>query len=583
MAFSSRRRNYLLTPHRKDGLIEWMKSMLNHSFVLDALDTTAADTFSHFEMLIDEHRLHYQNIENDNSHNHGNGSATANHPPSRLKQLVPTVGTFHTHLPLRRAFVAYNKKYSLTKRKFITISFNELRHILNLAQIMALRSGVCEDTGGVTQVDVEEEQSLRKSLTQWANSPGALGVGIGLNSSMSNGTGSSGGSGSGAAMGGLIPPVLPPEISLGAAAVTNGTSANGTTLRTMQSMDSAKTLFKGPKMITFDGDQTLYSDGANFEGNPQLANYLYLLLRHGVTLAVVTAAGYEYNTERYEMRLSGLLAYFKSKNLPAEDCERFYLFGGECNFLLKLGSDYRLHPVKEFGPGGWKTATKFIQDSPANWEEDNIQSLLDISETSVSNSIKDLKIRGRIIRKKRSVGLIPNPNDVIPREALDETVLRVHGVLDEHVKASIKLPFCAFNGGRDVWIDVGNKRVGVDILAAYLDINYRETIHVGDQFLNTGNDYAARSVCPCIWITNPDETTYILKSILRLAGVPLDTFPDDDVDDEFNASVDLDNGHAATGGTTKALNFSTLIARQSLTDLDGNGVARLSPMPNTDN
>ena len=256
-----------------------------------------------------------------------------------------------------------------------------------------------------------------------------------------------------------------------------------------------------------------------------------------------------------------------------------------CNYIVffkQLGSDYRLHPVKEIGPGGWKTATKFIQDSPANWEEDDIQSLLDISETSVSNAIKDLKIRGRIIRKKRSVGLIPNPNDVIPREALDETVLRVHGVLDEHVKASIKLPFCAFNGGRDVWIDVGNKRVGVDILAAYLDINYRETIHVGDQFLNTGNDYAARSVCPCIWITNPDETTYILKSILRLAGVPLDTFPDDeDVDD---ASVDLGNGHAATEeGTTKALNFSTLIARQSLTDLDGYGVARLSPMPNADN
>ena len=30
-----------------------------------------------------------------------------------------------------------------------------------------------------------------------------------------------------------------------------------------------------------------------------------------------------------------------------------------------------------------------------------------------------------------------------------------------------------------------------------------------------------RSVCPCVWITSPEETTYILKSILRLAGVPL--------------------------------------------------------------
>ena len=49
----------------------------------------------------------------------------------------------------------------------------------------------------------------------------------------------------------------------------------------------------------------------------------------------------------------------------------------------------------------------------------------------------------------------------------------------------------------------------------------KETLHIGDQFLNTGNDFAARSVCPCVWITRPEETTYILKSILRLAGVPL--------------------------------------------------------------
>ncbi len=245
---------------------------------------------------------------------------------------------------------------------------------------------------------------------------------------------------------------------------------------------------------------------------------------------------------------------------------------------MQLGPDYKLHPVKEFGPGGWKTATKFITDSPANWEEEDIQSLLDISETSVHNAIKDLKIRGKIIRKKRSIGLIPNPNDAIPREALDETVLRVHGVLNEHVKGSSKLPFCAFNGGRDVWIDVGNKRVGVDVLASYLGINYRETIHVGDQFLNTGNDFAARSVCPCIWIISPDETTYILKSILRLAGVPLDSFPDDADDDDEDGS-DNAEGTTMDKEKSKPLNFYTLIERHSLTDLDGNGVARLSPNP----
>ena len=100
--------------------------MLMHSFVLDALSTTAADTFSHFEMLIDEHRKHTQSESKKNT-------------PSRLQQLVPTVGTFHTRLPLREAFETYNDKYALTKRRHICISFNEIRHILNLAQIIAIR------------------------------------------------------------------------------------------------------------------------------------------------------------------------------------------------------------------------------------------------------------------------------------------------------------------------------------------------------------------------------------------------------------------------------------------------------------
>jgi hypothetical protein len=74
--------------------------------------------------------------------------------------------------------------------------------------------------------------------------------------------------------------------------------------------------------------------------------------------------------------------------------------------------------------------------------------------------------------------------------------------------------------------------VGVEVLQSYLGLdNHRErdgqdnyvcsTLHIGDQFLNTGNDYAARGICPCVWITSPEETTYILKSIIRLAGLSL--------------------------------------------------------------
>ena len=34
------------------------------------------------------------------------------------------------------------------------------------------------------------------------------------------------------------------------------------------------------------------------------------------------------------------------------------------------------------------------------------------------------------------------------------------------------------------------------------------------QFLNTGNDIAARETCPCIWIINPRETGKVLQHVM---------------------------------------------------------------------
>jgi IMP and pyridine-specific 5'-nucleotidase len=176
--------------------------------------------------------------------------------------------------------------------------------------------------------------------------------------------------------------------------------------------------------------------------------------------------------------------------------------------------------VKETGRGGWLTATRFIPDSPGNWSNDDIQKILDVAEKAARGSHDDLEMRGRIIRKKRSVGLVPNSDQQIPREALDETVLRCQAQLQTMNNGSgPRIPFCAFNGGRDVWVDVGNKRVGVEVLGAYMGVDPTCILHIGDQFLNTGNDYAARDVCPCVWVTSPEETTYVLKTILRFAGV----------------------------------------------------------------
>ena len=136
----------------------------------------------------------------------------------------------------------------------------------------------------------------------------------------------------------------------------------------------------------------------------------------------MTAAGYEYNVEKYEYRLSGLLHYFQQRGLTEEQCGSFYLFGGECNYLLKLGSDFRLHAVRETGPGGWCTSTRFLTDCPGNWSESEVKEMLDVSERIIQNAIEELNLRGRVIRKRRSVGLIPLPSREMTRESLDEVV-----------------------------------------------------------------------------------------------------------------------------------------------------------------
>ena len=479
-----------------------MKSMLMHSFVLDALETTGADTFSHFEMLIDEHRaMSSQQLTESSIAGADSGIVGVGHPtlfpnpPSRLRRLVPSIGTFHTRLPLRKAFEAYNAKYGVTKRRYICISFNEIRHILNLAQIIAMIQPEGQGEASLLLGDLKIDE--KETSTRDDPAPD-----IGPNEQHP------------------LSSVSSPQY--------HGSSRRPIEYHQRTESDAIEDTLNllpilhkplsGPKLICFDGDQTLYSDGANFEKSPKLAKYISMLLQHGVTIAVVTAAGYEYQAAKYELRLSGLIAYFKERNLEKSDLERFYIFGGECNYLLQLGQDYRLHAVREDGPGGWMISTKYLGESPGNWCESDITSILDKAEACFSSSLIEQNMRATIIRKKRSVGLIPKVDEKIPREALDETVLRIQAELEE---SKVTLPFCAFNGGRDAWVDVGNKRVGVQVLQSYLGIPAVETLHIGDQFLYTGNDFAARSVCPCVWITSPEETTYILKSILRLAGVPL--------------------------------------------------------------
>jgi hypothetical protein len=80
------------------------------------------------------------------------------------------------------------------------------------------------------------------------------------------------------------------------------------------------------------------------------------------------------------------------------------------------------------------------------------------------------------------------------------------------------IPYCAFNGGLDVWVDVGNKAEAIHVLQSYLRIPNYSCLHIGDQFSSTGNDAAARTIIPTLWIRHPSETRAALRSLLWQLG-----------------------------------------------------------------
>jgi IMP and pyridine-specific 5'-nucleotidase len=60
------------------------------------------------------------------------------HNQSKLKLLVPSIGTFFTRLPLAEAFRYQDRQRFISSRRFVPPSFNDIRLILNTAQIMGL-------------------------------------------------------------------------------------------------------------------------------------------------------------------------------------------------------------------------------------------------------------------------------------------------------------------------------------------------------------------------------------------------------------------------------------------------------------
>ncbi|KAJ1672670.1 IMP 5'-nucleotidase [Spiromyces aspiralis] len=267
------------------------------------------------------------------------------------------------------------------------------------------------------------------------------------------------------------------------------------------------------KLITFDGDMTLYDDGENFTEDSVLTDLLVRLLKKGIHVAVVTAAGYGENTTKYEARLSGLLKGFKNAGLSAEQVSRFFVLGGECNYLLRCTPEYCLRYMED---------SEYTSSSLRSWPEGKIRGMLDVAQRNLEERLAAMRLDATILRKSRAVGVIPKAK--MTREQLDEFALSTQMELLKYQRAEslsptdAPVPFCAFNGGNDVWVDIGNKFIGVQILQEFLSAKPSETFHVGDQFLLTGNDIATRRACCTCWIINPDETRDLLQQLDEQLG-----------------------------------------------------------------
>ena len=88
--------------------------------------------------------------------------------------------------------------------------------------------------------------------------------------------------------------------------------------RLLQVHSSASSL----RLVTFDADGTLYADGAHMEHDSQMIGHIINLMRSNVHVAIVTAAGYPGEAEKFEQRLQGLTARFRQLNLSPRITDR---------------------------------------------------------------------------------------------------------------------------------------------------------------------------------------------------------------------------------------------------------------------
>jgi IMP and pyridine-specific 5'-nucleotidase len=277
------------------------------------------------------------------------------------------------------------------------------------------------------------------------------------------------------------------------------------------------------ELLTFDGDKTLYDDRSALGRDSALVQPLVDFLVSGKSVALVTAVGSK-DPKPFEDRLKGLLAALRS---AGSDEENLFVVGGQCNYLYRHKRG-RLRPVPD---SEWKDPLV------AGWDSRDIRAFLDLAAETLTQLCQKFKLEVTLVRKPFATGVlyVGETSPSLPL-FLDEVAFEVRDRLQDQFSpaglrlSSNHLPFCTFNGGLDVFVDVGSKAVGIRSLQKYLglvDTFFQDndsflsetiaahTLHVGDQFTRAGNDLLARKVASTLWVSDPEETFMFIDKLSR--------------------------------------------------------------------
>lgn len=435
---SKYRIDYHLKRHRKDEFIDWIKGMLSipfcllHSYNLEDVmnATNELETDLKGDKITEEAFQRYLAIFQDIESLVQEKIKDNNDGKSRLDQLVPSIGPIFTPLPLARAFAIQSDKRRISARRFVSVSFNDVRHILNTAQVLHF------------------------------------------------------------------------------------TDPNVSKL----------------KLVTFDGDVTLYEDGGSLTNDNKIILPMLEILSHGVKVGLVTAAGYD-TPEMYETRLSGIVeALYMREDIPYNYKQNLVIMGGESNYLFQYYEDKHL---EKRGFLKVEPHQSWMLPEMVEWDDNDIKAVLDLAERILHKLKKKLNLspETQIIRKKRACGIMPGhkvdektAENIKPlkftRENLEEMVLTLQKIMENYPPAQ-RIQFSCFDGGSDCWCDIGGKDLGVRALQYFWDkenpIKPTETLHIGDQFapMVGCNDFKSRLSGCTLWIASPEETNELLMDILQ--------------------------------------------------------------------